>query len=271
MCSDYDALDIISELQNEAIVQFLSGGTGTDGSLDEGLDDSLDEQEQSRPAYPTTEIPYEIIGDQKMVRNLEIFVPPMNGRPYLPVVSQSMTGACYAFSATHAIGSQYAQVNPGELLMFSVQEAMNCQPIEFISNCTDSDGTDSQCVTRPINDGTGTWGGYPYRIIDWLVANGSTMSLVQTLPFTGIQGTCNTTAKRIQTGIKGYSKLKNKAEMKNAIYNHGDISVAVNAEPMQVWIPSEDVSWPHFLGKPVFHLSSLSLSLSLHHIRIHFH
>ena len=63
MCSDYDALDIISELQNEAIVQFLSGGTGTDGSLDEGLDDSLEEQEQSGPAYPTTEIPYEIIGD----------------------------------------------------------------------------------------------------------------------------------------------------------------------------------------------------------------
>jgi len=246
--SDYDALDIISELQNEAIVQFLSGGTGTDGSLDEGLDDSLDEQEQSGPAYPTTEIPYEIIGDQKMVRNLKFFVPPMNGRPYLPVVSQSMTGACYAFSATHAIGSQYAQVNPGELLMFSVQEAMNCQPIEFISNCTDSDGTDSQCVTRPINDGTGTWGGYPYRIIDWLVANGSTMSLVQTLPFTGIQGTCNTTAKRIQTGIKGYSKLKNKAEMKNAIHNHGDISVSVRMDPMQVWNPSEDVSWPHFLG-----------------------
>ena len=53
--------------------------------------------------------------------------------------------------------------------------------------------------------------------------------------------------------------------MKNAIYNHGDISVAVNAEPMQVWIPSEDVSWPHFLGKHVFHLFSLSLSSPYSH------
>ncbi|OEU08579.1 cysteine proteinase [Fragilariopsis cylindrus CCMP1102] len=239
---DHDTVEEISDLQNEAIVQFLSGGTGTDGGLDEGLDDYLEEQEQFGAAYPTTEIPYEIIGDQKMVRNLEIFVSPMNGRPYLPVVSQSMTGACYAFSATHAIGSQYAQVNPGELLMFSVPEAMNCQPIEFISNCTDSDGP------MISNAGTGTWGGLPYLIIDWLVANGSTMSLVQTLPFTGIQGTCNTTAKSIQTGIKGYSMLRNKAEMKNAIYNHGDISVSLGAGPMLDWIPSEDVSWPHFLG-----------------------
>ena len=124
MCLDYDTVEEISDLQNEAIVQFLSGGTGTDGGLDEGLDDYLEEQEQFGAAYPTTEIPYEIIGDQKMVRNLEIFVPPMNGRPYLPVVSQSMTGACYAFSATHAIGSQYAQVNPGEYRIVPIWTAL---------------------------------------------------------------------------------------------------------------------------------------------------
>ena len=254
MCLDSDAFDEINDLQNEAIDQFLSGGIGTDGSLEDDL------EQQLGAAYPSTEIPYEIIGDQKMVRNLKIFVPPMNGRPYLPVLSQSLTGACYAFSATHAIGSQYAQVNPGELLMFSVQEAMNCQPIEAISNCTDTvteNTDDSQCVTRPINSGTGTWGGEPYLIIDWLVANDSEMSLVQTLPFTGIQGTCNTTAKSIQTGVKGYAMLNNKAEMKNAIYYHGDISVTIDAGPIQDWNPSDDVSWPHFLGKSV---SPLSLS-----------
>ena len=254
MCLDSDAFDEINDLQNEAIDQFLSGGIGTDGSLEDDL------EQQSRAAYPDTEIPYEITGDQKMVRNLKIFVPPMNGRPYLPVLSQSLTGACYAFSATHAIGSQYAQVNPGELLMFSVQEAMNCQPISTISNCTDTvteNTDDSQCVTRPINSMTGTWGGLQYLIIDWLVANDSEMSLVQTLPFTGIQGTCNTTAKSIQTGVKGYAMLNNKAEMKNAIYYHGDISVSIDAGPIQDWNPSDDVSWPHFLGKSV---SPLSLS-----------
>ena len=84
------------------------------------------------------------------------------------------------------------------------------------------------------------------------------MSLVQTLPFTGIQGTCNTTAKSIQTGVKGYAMLNNKAEMKNAIYYHGDISVLIDGNPIQDWNPSDDVSWPYFLGKPFFHFSSLS-------------
>ena len=52
MCLDYDTFDDIGDLQMEAIDQFLSGGIGTDGSLEDDL------EQQSRAAYPDTEIPY---------------------------------------------------------------------------------------------------------------------------------------------------------------------------------------------------------------------
>merc|ERR1712238_113030 len=153
--------------------------------------------------------------------------------------------------------------------MFSVQEAMNCQVLPEWSYCED-DTDDSNCVSDLAQGFVGTWGGESFRIINWLVANESEMSLVQTSPFTGIQGTCDTSAPSMPTGVKGYSSLETKAEMKNAIYYHGDISVTIVVSKLfRKWKPTEDVSWPHFFGKGMsIEEDSQSILLNNHAVNI---
>jgi hypothetical protein len=194
---------------------------------------------QTTSSYPSNDIPYEIIGDQNMVLNLDHFIPPMNNRSILPVQNQGFCGSCYSFSAAHVISSQYSQAHPGTSFIFSPQQAMQCSVM----------GIDDDNDENVLAGGAECFGGAPSNILNWLIATGSKMPLEQTVEYMGVQGTCDMSVESIDTGIKGYSTLKSKEEMKNAIYYRGDISILYNAGRSMHWAPSGDVNFPKFLGQ----------------------
>jgi C1A family cysteine protease len=134
------------------------------------------------------------------VRKLKSFVPGMVGRPVLRVRDQGTCGSCYSFGTTHSITSSYLHQHPDENpgLEFSNQQAMNCLPLKKHTE-TYTDGT-YQTFDRYLDTGVGCWGGKGNSIYDWLVANGSRMPTLETVPYIGFQGGCDYSVPSIETG-----------------------------------------------------------------------
>ncbi|CAB9524772.1 Cathepsin L-like proteinase [Seminavis robusta] len=200
-------------------------------------------REDAESGYPSSYVPYEMVGDQDMVLSLDFFVPPMNNRSYMPVRNQGGCGSCYSFAAAEVISSSFAQANPGTTFVFSNQHVMDCLPLAAEPV--------SETEFIYVDSGLGCWGGDQKQVIDWLVATGSNMPLLTTVPYIGFSGTCNETVDMYHTGITGYSNLSSVEEMKNALYYHGDVSISLSVGFGWYSDFTSLVSWPFFLGQGI--------------------
>jgi hypothetical protein len=132
--------------------------------------------------------------------NLKSFVPGMVGCPQLCVRDQEHCGSCYSFGTTHSITSSYLHQHPDEDpgLLFSNQQAMNCLPLN-LKSLSVLDGT-FETLDHYFDDGVGCFGGNGMSIYNWLVATGSRMPTLETVPFIGFQGGCDYSVPSIETG-----------------------------------------------------------------------
>jgi hypothetical protein len=158
---------------------------------------------QTTSKYPDTSQPYLMLGsgaEIDEVMNLKSFVPGMVGRPQLRVQDQGYCGSCYSIGTTHSITSSYLHQHPDEdpTFMFSYQQAMNCLPL--YSEVEYTDGTSLIYDGLYRDNGLGCWGGDSESIYNWLVATGSRMPTLETVPYIGFQGGCDSSVPSIDTG-----------------------------------------------------------------------
>jgi hypothetical protein len=176
---------------------------------------------------------------------------------------------------THSITSSYLHQHPDEdpALEFSNQQAMNCLPLNRQS-LSFTDGT-SDTFDHYQDGGMGCWGGNGLSLYNWLIATGSRMPELKTVPYIGFQGGCDYSVPSIETGqfkymlisysiicipmkslfiswtgIVRYSIIKSIAQMKNALYFRGDVGTSVSASNMpgressDISAYSDNFTWP---------------------------
>jgi hypothetical protein len=165
---------------------------------------------QTTSKYPDTSQPYLMLGSDAEideVMNLKSFVPGMVGRPQLRVQDQGHCGSCYSIGTTHFITSSYLHQHPDEdpTFMFSYQQAMNCLPLDR-TVLDFADGT-TATIDYYEDTGLGCWGGDGKSIYNWLVANGSRIPELQTVPYIGFQGGCDYSVPSIETGKFKYTLI----------------------------------------------------------------
>ena len=137
-----------------------------------------------------------------------------------PVKDQGVCSAAYILSALGNLEGLYAK-EKGIIKAFSIQMLIDC------------DTLDSGCN-----------GGSMVNVFNWLKKNGGIMFEAD-YPYTGRKSTCkSSSSKYADMKITGYIKLgdsfdsyspADEDEMKEFLYENGPLSIAINADPLQMY------------------------------------
>ena len=132
-----------------------------------------------------------------------------------PVKDQASCGSCWAFSTVGNLEALYAEEKKSYLAL-SEQLLVDC------------DTTDSGCN-----------GGLMEYAFTWLKSNG--IEKESDYAYTGTKSTCKKdTSKYVDMKVTGYTQLSDwsagdEDEIKEYLYEHGPLSVALNANPLQTY------------------------------------
>ena len=134
-----------------------------------------------------------------------------------PIKNQQSCGSCWAFSAVGAL-EPHIRLKTKKPIVLSEQEFVDC-----VKNIKDPLNVTTCC--------SGCEGGEPYSVFQFLIEkeNGKDDTAVQ-YPYTAIEGDCDILPTSAGIKLKGYVNLPQDEDIiQNALFNHGPISVAVNA------------------------------------------
>lgn len=134
-----------------------------------------------------------------------------------PVKNQEQCGSCWAFSGVGALESQIAKVT-GTPVVLSEQEMVDC-----VKNVMAPDKSSSCC--------NGCMGGEMYAVYQYLIENNKEDDTESQYPYKGYDQDCQVVPSKVKTKLKSFVSLPRGDEdsIKAALYNHGPISVGVNA------------------------------------------
>ena len=133
------------------------------------------------------------------------------------VKNQGQCGSCWAFSAVGALESQLAKVT-GNPVVLSEQEMVDC-----VKNIMSPDNSSSCC--------DGCMGGEMYSVYQYLIENNSEDDTERQYPYKASNQNCQVVPSTVKTKLKTFVSLPigDENSIKAALYNHGPISVGVNA------------------------------------------
>lgn len=133
------------------------------------------------------------------------------------VKNQEQCGSCWAFSAVGALESQIAKVT-GTPVVLSEQEMVDC-----VKNVMAPDNSSSCC--------DGCMGGEMYSVYQYLIENNSEDDTEKQYPYKAVDQDCQAVTSKVKTKLKSFVSLPigDEDSIKSALYNHGPISVGVNA------------------------------------------
>jgi cathepsin F len=149
-----------------------------------------------------------------------------------PVKNQGQCGSCWTFSTTGSIESAWAIKSGKAPVGLSEQEIVDCS-----HGCADEPPYGKVC-----NQGCN--GGWPWSamtdIISW-----PGLATESAYPYTATTGVCHKTQAMDSSPIKNYTCLSgtgakgdgpaNEADMKNFLYTHGPLSIALDASPLMFY------------------------------------
>jgi len=121
---------------------------------------------------------------------------------------QGQCGSCWAFSAAATMSANYAKKHGGSPMILSEQQFVDCSPQDH-----------------------GCDGGWPLNTFTYAKKG---VELNSAYPYTARTGSCKFDSSKVKTktSTSGYTS-KSVSGMKQAVYDYGEISVAVNADKMQ--------------------------------------
>jgi cathepsin F len=131
------------------------------------------------------------------------------------VKDQGQCGSCWAFSAIANLEGVYA-IKSGEQQIFSEQLLVDCDK----------------------NGDQGCNGGLMDNAFGWLAKEGNGLELSTDYPYAGKDQTCQMTEDKIFSGVKVTKFLdisQNEEEIRAALFEHGPLSIAVDATQFQVY------------------------------------
>lgn len=128
------------------------------------------------------------------------------------VKNQGYCGSCWAFSAVGNMESLNAIHNKlSHVQEFSEQQLVDCDSVDLGCN-----------------------GGEMQSAFQYVVQNG--LESEQDYPYLGRDGRCQAQGSRVALRISSFSNIsKDEEEIKRALYEHGPLSVALNAEKLQYY------------------------------------
>jgi cathepsin L len=134
-----------------------------------------------------------------------------------PVKNQEQCGSCWAFSAVGALESQVAKVT-GTPVILSEQEMVDC-----VKNIKSPDKSSVCC--------DGCEGGEMYSVYQYLLKNNAEDDTEKQYPYKAVDQDCQVLPSTVKIKLKSFVSLPmgNESTIKSALYNHGPISVGVNA------------------------------------------
>lgn len=141
-----------------------------------------------------------------------------------PVKDQGQCGSCWTFSTTGNMESQYAIKN-NKMILLSEQAVVDCSHA-----CSNVTGYGPVC-----NQGCN--GGWPWAAMAD-VKNWGGLPTESAYPYTAETGSCQIKGKTLNAPVTNVTcisgpKLASEADMQAWIVNHGPLSIAVNADPLQ--------------------------------------
>jgi C1A family cysteine protease len=128
---------------------------------------------------------------------------------WIPAVrNQGQCGSCWAFSAAATMSANYAKKHGGSPLILSEQQLVDCSPSDHGCN-----------------------GGWPLSTFAYAQKG---VELDSAYPYRATTGTCKFDASKVKAKVASYGYTSKSVDgIKQAVYNNGEISVAVNANKMQ--------------------------------------
>ncbi|GAX80273.1 hypothetical protein CEUSTIGMA_g7711.t1 [Chlamydomonas eustigma] len=181
-------------------------------------------------------MPYNMVGSASKQPS-SFYLGSYNYTDVPDVQNQQACASCYAFSIAASLSSVYSKTT-GQHFTFSPQFIMDCIP-----------------VTGKIEEGgSGCWGGFPGEALDFIIDVGSVIPVQLDYPYAGVQGRCDRSVRGVATGMTHYEHPNTTEQIKDAIMNHGAVSVATRV--LQVhgafkkFVPSSSFlpSFPGHLG-----------------------
>jgi cysteine peptidase B len=130
-----------------------------------------------------------------------------------PIKDQGQCGSCWAFSAIGNLEGLYA-IKSGKQESFSEQLLVDCD-----------DNGDEGCN-----------GGLMDQAFEWLSKPGHGVELSKDYPYVGEDQTCELKKTKIFSGVKVQKFVdinQNEEEIRKALYEHGPLSIAVDASDFQ--------------------------------------
>ncbi|GAX79639.1 hypothetical protein CEUSTIGMA_g7080.t1 [Chlamydomonas eustigma] len=173
-------------------------------------------------------MPYQMMGSTSD-QPTSFYLGSYNYTDVPDVMNQLMCGSCYAFSTAASLSSVYSQKS-GQHFTFSPQYIMDCIPF----------------VGRIKDEGTGCWGGSPGVVMDFIIDVGSVIPVQLDYPYAGVQGRCDKSISGVATGMTHYEHPNTTEQLKDAVMNHGAVSVALKAQGTFMNFKPSSSSLPSF-------------------------
>lgn len=136
------------------------------------------------------------------------------------VKNQAQCGSCWAFATVANIEGQNFLVNK-ELISLAEQELVDCS------------GSDDGCD-----------GGVPSRAYQDLIKTDNGLELEKDYPYTAKDGSCSWVAAKEKVFLAGWLAIsKDESQIAAALVQYGPLAIAVNAEPMQMYMGGISDPW----------------------------
>lgn len=148
------------------------------------------------------------------------------------VKNQGSCGSCWAFSAIGNIEAKYA-IAYNKSILLSEQQLVDC----------DKDIHEDNEGNAGCNGGLMDWA------IQYLEKQGAVSD--QAYPYKGRDNKCSYNSADVVAKVNGYHFVeKNEAQIKQAIFENGPYSIAINATPLQFYFWGIFNPWFEFLCSP---------------------
>jgi C1A family cysteine protease len=162
--------------------------------------------------FTTLEVPADITTDAEPTAEQVAALPSSfdaRTKGWVPGVrNQGQCGSCWAFSVAAVLDANYAKKHGGSPPVLSEQQLVDCSPSDHGCN-----------------------GGWPLNTFAYATKG---VELDSAYPYRAVTGTCRFDSSKVKAKVSKYGYTgKTVAAMKQAVYDYGMISVAVNAAKMQ--------------------------------------